>query len=59
VSDHDLELVTPFYGSKDGHTVFCTCGWASEEQPTAGQATIVGWDHITAARKPTQETSRG
>lgn len=48
---HDLELVHPFYGSKDGHTAFCTCGWASPEYPTPGAATIAGCAHVTAAGK--------
>jgi hypothetical protein len=55
---HDLELVHPFYGSKDGHTAFCTCGWNSEEHKTPGQATLAGWNHIRQQRiEPKQVTS--
>jgi hypothetical protein len=51
MSDHDLELVSPLYGSKGSHTAFCTCGWASDEVPTAGQATIAGYQHIRDTRR--------
>lgn len=44
---HELELIhSPMYGSKGKHSVFCTCGWASEEHATPGLATIAGWKHI-------------
>jgi hypothetical protein len=51
MSAHDLELVSPLYGSKGTHTAFCTCGWASDEVPTAGLATIVGYQHIRETRR--------
>jgi hypothetical protein len=47
---HDIELVCPLYGSKGTHTAFCTCGWASPELPSAGQATIAGYTHIREAK---------
>jgi hypothetical protein len=50
MSAHVLELVCPLYGSKGTHTVFCTCGWASPELPSAGQATIAGYSHIREAK---------
>ena len=45
MSAHTIELVQPIY-SRDVHTTVCTCGWASDEHPTPGQATIAGWQHI-------------
>jgi hypothetical protein len=43
---HEIELIHPIYGQHGASTAFCTCGWASEELPTAGRATIAGWQHI-------------
>lgn len=58
MSAHDLELICPLYGTRGTHTAFCTCGWASGEEPTAARATIVGWAHVHANRQAKAEPER-
>jgi hypothetical protein len=49
MSDHLVRIVTPIYNQRERGAI-CTCGWASPELPSAGQATIAGYTHIREAK---------